>query len=390
MCVALAVVALISVAATIMLWMKYSQAKSQLALQKEVFASKEGEQTAMRESLKSEFAILAMKLLDEKKSSLSKTNADSVQMLFNDLKGKLDKYEAELKQSAEKNVDMGVQMKTHVESLRKFSEETKSFIDVLKGSNRIQGKLGEDILESILAKSELKKGENYDTQFADMAAGTRPDAIIYDRNHHAIIIDAKMNIADLVAAYNMPDDPEHRVEKERAMREHAKSVRQQIDNLARKEYASNVTPKEGYENLPLVAMFCPFNSILEAALEADPGLMQYAYEHNIVIVTPITLWGYLWLVSWGWKRYETERRYDDIQKLGGAVIKAVDALMGDLTDMGSALDKAGSAYASLYKRMTEDKGQMSVKRAAQSLLDYGVAAKGAPKHLKSQSQENLI
>lgn len=381
MCIVLTVVALILAVVAMAIWAKYSQAMSRLVVQKEIFASKEAEQAAMREALKSEFASLAMKLLDEKKTNLSKTNADSLQTLFNDLKAKLDKYETELKQSAEKNVDMGVQMKTHVESLRKFSEETKSFIDVLKGSNRIQGKLGEDILESILAKSELRKGEHYDTQFADMGAGARPDAIIYDRNHHAIIIDAKMNIADLVAAYNMPDDPAHRDEKERAMREHAKSVRLQIDNLARKDYAGKVTPKEGYENLPLVAMFCPFNSILEAALAADPGLMQYAYEHNIVIVTPITLWGYLWLVSWGWKRYETERRYDDIQRLGGSVIKAVDALLGDLENMGAALGKAKEAYDSLYKRATEEKGQMSVKRAAQSLLNYGVAPKNAAKRL---------
>ena len=381
MCIVLTVVALILAVVAMAIWAKYSQAMSRLVVQKEIFASKEAEQAAMREALKSEFASLAMKLLDEKKTNLSKTNADSLQTLFNDLKAKLDKYEMELKQSAEKNVDMGVQMKTHVESLRKFSEETKSFIDVLKGSNRIQGKLGEDILESILAKSELRKGEHYDTQFADMGAGARPDAIIYDRNHHAIIIDAKMNIADLVAAYNMPDDPAHRDEKERAMREHAKSVRLQIDNLARKDYAGKVTPKEGYENLPLVAMFCPFNSILEAALAADPGLMQYAYEHNIVIVTPITLWGYLWLVSWGWKRYETERRYDDIQRLGGSVIKAVDALLGDLENMGAALGKAKEAYDSLYKRATEEKGQMSVKRAAQSLLNYGVAPKNAAKRL---------
>lgn len=381
MCIVLTVVALILAVVAMAIWAKYSQAMSRLVAQKEIFASKEAEQAAMREALKSEFASLAMKLLDEKKTSLSKTNADSLQTLFNDLKAKLDKYETELKQSAEKNVDMGVQMKTHVESLRKFSEETKSFIDVLKGSNRIQGKLGEDILESILAKSELRKGEHYDTQFADMGAGARPDAIIYDRNHHAIIIDAKMNIADLVAAYNMPDDPAHRDEKERAMREHAKSVRLQIDDLARKDYAGKVTPKEGYENLPLVAMFCPFNSILEAALAADPGLMQYAYEHNIVIVTPITLWGYLWLVSWGWKRYETERRYDDIQRLGGSVIKAVDALLGDLENMGAALGKAKEAYDSLYKRATEEKGQMSVKRAAQSLLNYGVAPKNAAKRL---------
>lgn len=381
MCIVLTVVALILAVVAMAIWAKYSQAMSRLVAQKEIFASKEAEQAAMREALKSEFASLAMKLLDEKKTSLSKTNADSLQTLFNDLKAKLDKYETELKQSAEKNVDMGVQMKTHVESLQKFSEETKSFIDVLKGSNRIQGKLGEDILESILAKSELRKGEHYDTQFADMGAGARPDAIIYDRNHHAIIIDAKMNIADLVAAYNMPDDPAHRDEKERAMREHAKSVRLQIDDLARKDYAGKVTPKEGYENLPLVAMFCPFNSILEAALAADPGLMQYAYEHNIVIVTPITLWGYLWLVSWGWKRYETERRYDDIQRLGGSVIKAVDALLGDLENMGAALGKAKEAYDSLYKRATEEKGQMSVKRAAQSLLNYGVAPKNAAKRL---------
>ena len=180
MCIVLTVVALILAVVAMAIWAKYSQAMSRLVAQKEIFASKEAEQAAMREALKSEFASLAMKLLDEKKTSLSKTNADSLQTLFNDLKAKLDKYETELKHSAEKNVDMGVQMKTHVESLRKFSEETKSFIDVLKGSNRIQGKLGEDILESILAKSELRKGEHYDTQFADMGAGARPDAIIYD------------------------------------------------------------------------------------------------------------------------------------------------------------------------------------------------------------------
>ena len=108
MCVVLTVAVVILAAVAIVMLVKYLQARSQLMAQKEISASKESEQAAMRESLKSEFASLAMKLLDEKKTSLSQTNADSVQTLFNDLKVKLDKYETELKQSAEKNVDMGV------------------------------------------------------------------------------------------------------------------------------------------------------------------------------------------------------------------------------------------------------------------------------------------
>ena len=173
------------------------------------------------------------------------------------------------------------------------------------------------------------------------------------------------------------------------MKAHAASIRKQVEDLAAREYAKKVTPKEGYEILPLVAMFCPFNAILEAALAVDPALVQYAYEKGIVLVTPLTLWGYLWLVSWGWKQHEVERRYDEIQALGRDVVTAVDSLLNDIERIGKSLGDAQIAYDSLQKRALVDKGRMSVRRAARKLLEYGVMPKGELKQLDKADPEEM-
>lgn len=339
------------------------------------------ELAAQRESLKSEFAKLAADILGDRQSALSKANEESVRALFSGLRERLDKYEREVSESSRRSVEMGAEMKTHVASLQRFADAAKSFTAALVGGNKIQGNKGEDILASILEQSGLKKGVHYDVQTGVRDEG-RPDVSIYDvRNHNVILVDSKMNIKDYIDAYNLPDDSAHKDEKARALKAHVASIRRQVDNLSSKDYAGRVTPKEGYSNLPLVAMFCPFDTILESALAVDPSLVQYAYEKNIVFVTPLTLWGYLWLVSWGWKQAAVERRYDEIQSLGRDVITAVDSIMDDLENMGSSLDKAKAAYDSLYKRATAEKGAVSVRRVGTKLLEYGVAPKGRLKQL---------
>jgi DNA recombination protein RmuC len=364
-----------------------SEAQAAKKLQEELNLSKEKELSSQRDLLRSEFANLAADLLGNKQKELSKANVDSVSTLFTSLKEKLDKYEEEVEKSAKSNRDMGAELKTHVESLNKFATEARAFTSALIGGNKIQGNKGEDILASILEQSGMKRGLHFDMQQGARDEG-RPDVTIYDiRNKHTILIDSKMNIKDYIAAYNLPDDAAHKDEKARALKAHVASIKRQVDSLSSKNYAEKITPKEGYSNLPLVAMFCPFDTILEAALIAEPSLVQYAYEKNIVFVTPLTLWGYLWLVSWGWKQHEVERKYDEIQNLGSSVISAVDALLNDLKDMGDALSKAQTAFDNLEKRATIDKGQMSIRRAATNLLNYGVSAKGKLKQLGKTGEE---
>ena len=366
--------------------MQLVEAQARAKSQEEIARAKAQEISAQRDALKSEFAKLAAELLVNKQRDLTASNAESVRTLFSDLKLKLDKYESELQKSAVSNANMGTEMKTRIDSLQKFADEARAFTAALTGGNKIQGNKGEEILESLFAQSGLREGEQYEMQVGANRDEGRPDACIYDvRNHHQILIDAKMNIKDYISACALPDDAAHRAERERHLKAHAASVRKQIDNLAEKDYANRITPKEGYNNLPLVAMFCPFNAILEAALQQDPAIVQYAYEKKIVLITPLTLWGYLWLISWGWKQCEVERKYDEIQLLGRDVVTALDALLNDMDALDGALQKARMAYDSLSKRVTGEKGQASVRRVAKKLLDYGVIPKGKLKQLDANS-----
>ena len=366
--------------------MQLVEAQARAKSHEEIAQAKAQEISAQRDALKSEFAKLAAELLVNKQRDLTASNAESVRTLFSDLKLKLDKYESELQKSAVSNANMGTEMKTRIDSLQKFADEARAFTAALTGGNKIQGNKGEEILESLFAQSGLREGEQYEMQVGANRDEGRPDACIYDvRNHHQILIDAKMNIKDYISACALPDDAAHRAERERHLKAHAASVRKQIDNLAEKDYANRITPKEGYNNLPLVAMFCPFNAILEAALQQDPAIVQYAYEKKIVLITPLTLWGYLWLVSWGWKQCEVERKYDEIQLLGRDVVTALDALLNDMDALDGALQKARMAYDSLSKRVTGEKGQASVRRVAKKLLDYGVIPKGRLKQLDANS-----
>jgi DNA recombination protein RmuC len=281
---------------------------------------------------------------------------------------------------------MGEEMKFHVESLHKFATEARSFTAALIGGNKIQGNRGEEILANILEQSGMKKGLHFDVQTGSRDDG-RPDVSIYDiRNHHVILVDSKMNIKDYIYAYNLPEDAANKEAKARALKAHVAGIKRQVDNLSSKNYAEKTVPKEGFTNLPLVAMFCPFDTILEAALIVEPSLVQYAYERNIVFVTPLTLWGYLWLVSWGWKQHDVERKYDEIQELGRDVITALDLMMNDLETMGDMLGKTQSAYENLYKRATAEKGQVSVRRVASNLLNYGIVPKGKLKQLSKHGE----
>ena len=332
---------------------------------------------AMLQAQESRFAELAAAKLAENQRALVGMNAQSVGTLFNDLKGKLEKYEKAVAAARDTAKDSALEMSDNVKALQLFATQAQKFTAALLGGNKIQGNQGERILARVLEQSGFQKGREYDLQVGTATDGGRPDVCVYDAlNRHIVYIDAKMNIKDYIEAFNNPDDTvANRQAKKAALKRHAASIRSQIDGLAQRRYAETVAPsREGYVNLPLVAMFCPFNAVLEAALTEDPTLMAYAFRKNIVLVTPTTLWGWLWLVSYGWKRVEAEKKYEEIQALGGEVVDKIDDLLQDIANVGAALKHATAAYESLEKRAGE-KGARSVKRVARSLLASGATPK---------------
>ena len=370
-------------------------ARTELARKKfgdeELEAVKREALAAQTRALEDRFSALAAKLLDEKQQALVGRNSERMGQLFGDLKEKLQKYEDEVVAARKATEVSAHSMANDVKMLNEFATKAQQFTAALIGGNKIQGNQGEQILARVLEQSGFQLGREYDLQVGTAGDGGRPDVCIYDaRNKSVIYIDAKMNIKDYIEAYNLPDETvENRRVKKAMLRKHVTSIRTQIDGLAARRYAESIVPpREGYANLPLVAMFCPFNAVLEAALSEDPTLMAYAFKKNIVLVTPTTLWGYLWLIASGWKRVETEKKYEEIQALGGVVVDKVNALLQEIENMGQALTNATAAYENL-KKHAGDSGQKSVKRAAQALLEYGVMPKREVRQVTKSSSPAL-
>ena len=87
------------------------------------------------------------------------------------------------------------------------------------------------------------------------------------------------------------------------------------------------------------------------------------------------------MISWGWKQQAVENKYEEIKKLGGDVLSALDAVLDDLKATEDALGKAKEAFSSLRNRMTVEKGKASVTRVAKKLMDYGIVTAKQPKQL---------
>ena len=376
-----------------LLWMcrQLISARTQLAQVSradEIAAEKERVIDVQVKRLESQFAKLAADELLKKQDALSSANNKDIGNLLEGFKAQLKEYENEVKSVKDTTVKSATSMEGNVKLLNEFAIRASEFTAALLGGNKIQGNQGEFILSNILEQSGLRAGCEYDSQIGKSDDDGRPDICVYDAlNKYVIYIDAKMNIKDFVDAYNLPDDTvENRQMKKKALSKHVTSIKNQIKKLSEKRYAESLTPaRVGYVNLPLVAMFCPFNAVLEAALSEEPTLMQFAAEKNVVLVTPTTIWGYLCLISAGWKRVESEKKYEDIQALGGKVIEKVNELLGDIEQISIALENAVKNCEQLKKR-AGDKGQLSIKRAAKELLDYGCVTKKEPKHVKQVEQ----
>ncbi len=258
------------------------------------------------------------------------------------------------------------ELRTRVGSLQSAQDslqnETRRLVDALKHRGN-RGHWGELQLRRVVELAGMLEHCDFATQYsvAGEDGRLRPDMVVHLPGAKRIVVDAKAPMDAYLRAVE-EDDETRRME---ALRQHAAQVRDHIAKLSAKAYWRQ------FDSMPeFVFMFLPGESILSAALQQEPSLIEAGTEHRVILATPTTLIALLKTVSYGWQQEKLAENAQRISTMGGELYDALAVMSGHVSKVGSSLKAAVEHYNRLVGS-TERRVAPKAKR----LRELGVGAK---------------
>ncbi|MCI2959292.1 DNA recombination protein RmuC [Agromyces atrinae] len=246
------------------------------------------------------------------------------------------------RQRSEQYGSLAEQLKRAQQSDEELRATTESLASALR-SNSTRGVWGETQLRRVVEAAGLTQYVDFYTQASlttDAGAG-RPDMVVRLPGNKWIPLDAKVPLehyleASQIAVTATGDEGARRAE---LVGRHVKAMRAHIDALAKKTYW------EGLEASPeFVIAFIPSESLLAAALEADPALLDYAFGKRVALASPVNLWAVLKTVAFTWQQQSVSDEAKKLFDLGNTLYQRIGTLAGHTDALRKAIERTVSSY----------------------------------------------
>ncbi len=347
---------------------------------KEKLDSQKAELEDIQKKFTTEFENIAHKILKNNSQEFTQVNQKNINEILNPLKDKIQLFEKKVEDTYQKGIKDQTDLKAEIKKLydlnSRISQEANNLTKALKSDSKKQGNWGEFILERVLERSGLVKGQEYDTQITarnERGDLIRPDVIVKLPENKHIIVDSKVSLVAYETFVNT-DDSELQTT---FLKQHVESIKNHIKGLSEKNY-QNATL---FDTPDFVLLFMPIESAFSVAIQYDPDLFNFAWERKIVIVSPTTLLATLRTVSSIWKHEKQTQNAIEIARQGGALYDKFVGFLNDLEDLGNQINRVSKTYDTAKNKLTDGSGNL-IKRA-ETLKKLGAKAS------KSIS-ENLI
>ena len=236
------------------------------------------------------------------------------------------------------------QLKTAIETDENLRKQTQALAQAMS-SNSLRGVWGEAQLRKLVELAGLIKHADFAEQATISGAekSGRADMVINLPGKKSLAIDSKVPFdkyqeASAISELATGEELERR---KRLIQEHVKAVKGHIDELAGRAYW------EGLDASPdFVICFVPSESLLSAALDQDPSLMEYAFRKNVALASPVSLFSVLKTINYIWRQNADENQVRSMIKLGRELYERVGKIAALAADLGNKITSTVKSYNS--------------------------------------------
>ncbi|WP_429218279.1 DNA recombination protein RmuC [Aeromonas veronii] len=314
-------------------------------------------QQEAEQRLSQQFENLANRIFEQNSGNFRELNQNSLDLLLTPLKEQLEGFRRQVGETHAQETAQRHSLKFELERLAelnaRMTEEAAALTRALKGDSKQQGNWGEVVLARILSEGGLREGHEYHTQVnIEVEKGKRyqPDVIVHLPQEKDIIIDAKVSLTAYERWYNAEDE----LEKSVALKEHVASVRNHIRELGRKDYQQ----LPGVRTLDYVLMFVAVEPAFLTAMEADPSLVRYGLDNNILLVSPTNLMVALRTIENLWRYERQNQNARQIAERAGRLYEKLRLFVEEMQQMGGSLHKAQESYDKAMGRLVNGRGNL--------------------------------
>ena len=323
-------------AATELAVLRAAQEERERSFEQQIEALREA-----KESLSAQFHEIGSKFLGEARKQFLEQAGEKFTQAVTPVEALLKTYQEKLQAVEKERVDHYAGIREAVELVRlgqgQVRDETRHLVNALRSSPKARGRWGEQSLKNVLEQAGLSSYADFRVEVSVEGEDgrLRPDVVVRLPGGRQLIIDAKCSLNAYLDACDEVDDDKRKA----CFNAHVASIRTHVQQLGSKAYWAQFGDSADY-----VVMYVPGEHFLNAALELDPGLWEWAFERRVLLATPTNLVVIARTAAHYWEQHGRNEAAEEIARLAKELHSRLATMSQHMDKVGRNLHTANTAY----------------------------------------------